>query len=88
MESYRLLVRPAVHRDVKHIPGLVLQRIMNAMRSLAENPLPRGASKLHGSENTFRIRVGDYRIIYDVDRAERVVNILHVAHRRDVYRKY
>jgi len=88
MASYRLVIRPSVRRDVKDIPKSVLKRITTAIYSLADEPFARGTSKLQGSEDTFRIRIEDYRIIFDVDSGEKIVNIIHVAHRRDVYRKY
>jgi len=88
MASYRLVIRPSVLKDVRDIPKAVLQRIKTAMQSLADEPFARGTSKLQGSEDTFRIRVGDYRIVFEVDSGEKIVKIIHVAHRRDVYRKY
>lgn len=61
---------------------------MSSIRALANEPLPRGTTKLKGSENTFRVRVGEYRIIFEIDFDEKVVSVVHVANRRDVYRKY
>jgi mRNA interferase RelE/StbE len=88
MDFYRLDIRPSVRRDVDGIPKPVLTRIMSAIRELSKEPLSRGTTKLKGSESTFRIRVGEYRIIFEIDFSERVVSVVHVAHRRDVYRKY
>ncbi|MEB3231684.1 MAG: type II toxin-antitoxin system RelE/ParE family toxin [Leptolyngbyaceae bacterium] len=55
--------------------------------SLAENPRPRDALKLKGSENSYRIRVGDYRICYEVKDKELIVILFHCMHPRDIYRK-
>ena len=88
MPAYKLVVRPGVLKDVKSIPKATLLKLRSAMRTLADEPFARGTSKLQGTEDTFRIRVGDYRIIFDIDSNEKIVTIIHVAHRRDVYRKY
>lgn len=88
MGAYSLVIRPSVDRDVRKIPKQTLRRIVTAMKALANDPIHRGASKLQGADQTYRIRIGDYRVIYEVNRTRRIVNILHVAHRRDVYRGY
>ncbi len=61
-------------------------RIAAAIEALADEPRPHGVVKLAGRDD-FRIRVGDYRIVYAVDDAERVVLVARIAHRRDVYRR-
>jgi mRNA interferase RelE/StbE len=60
---------------------------MKAIESLGNEPFPHQTIKLEGAEGLFRIRVGDYRIIYEVDRRKRQVIIHHVRHRRDVYKR-
>jgi mRNA interferase RelE/StbE len=60
------------------------ERVRDAIRSLSANPRPHGCVKLTGRSG-LRIRVGDYRVIYEVDDGQRVVTVLHVGHRRDVY---
>ncbi|MEM0951730.1 MAG: type II toxin-antitoxin system RelE/ParE family toxin [Cyanobacteria bacterium P01_H01_bin.74] len=57
------------------------------LEALAKNPRPPGATKLKGSENEYRVRVGDYRIVYSVQDAMLLVTVIKVAHRREVYRK-
>lgn len=61
-------------------------RIASAIDALADDPRPSGCKKLVGSEHTYRIRVGDYRIVYDIQGAKLVVSVIRVRHRRDVYR--
>ena len=56
------------------------------MESLADDPMPVGGKKLVGSDHTYRIRVGDYRIVYDIQNARLIVFVIRVRHRRDVYR--
>ena len=85
MVDYKLIVSNAVKADLRSIENHSLGRILDAIRSLAVDPLPSGCRKLKGAQSSYRIRVGDYRIIYDVDAANRAVTIFHVRHRRDAY---
>ncbi len=71
-------------KTYRRLRGSVTERIESAIDGLASNPRP-GSTKLAG-RNDFRIRVGDYRIVYAVDDRERLVIIARIAHRRDVYR--
>jgi mRNA interferase RelE/StbE len=64
----------------------MLARVDARIRELADNPRPRGVEPVRGAQGGFRVRVGDYRILYDVDDAQQVVIIGRVRHRRDVYR--
>ncbi|MGH9863521.1 MAG: type II toxin-antitoxin system RelE family toxin [Candidatus Acidiferrales bacterium] len=83
--AYRLILHPAVRRDVKSIPRHDLQRILNRIEALVDDPRPPGTRKID-DPGVYRIRQGDYRIIYNIDDAQRVVEILRVGHRREVYR--
>ncbi len=77
-----------VEKEIANLPGGVRERTIRAIRKLAENPRPRGARKLMGAmRGAWRIRVGDYRVIYDVDDAQQLVVILAVSRRREVYRR-
>ena len=77
---------PEAARAFRRLRGAVRDRIENAIDGLATDPCPRGAAKLAGRDD-FRIRVGDYRIVYAVDDAERLVLVARIAHRREVYRR-
>ncbi len=71
-----------MHRiDLQRVP-----RVVAAIRALAEQPRPSGTRKLAGSEQAYRIRVGDYRVVYTVDDQERIVSVDRVRHRREAYR--
>ena len=61
-------------------------RVVSAVADLAAEPRPNGCTKLSGTEAAYRVRVGDYRVVYTVDDAERVVTVTRVGHRREVYR--
>ena len=62
-------------------------RIIPQIRTLAENPRPSGCRKLTGLKNDWRIRIGDYRVLYEIDEKAKVVKIMRVRHRREVYRR-
>ncbi len=87
MTRYRLEVRPAVERWFGKLRDARLKkRLTEAMARLAENPRPAGALKLQGADNRYRLRVGDYRIIYEIHDRMLLVLIVDVADRKDIYR--
>lgn len=88
MSRYRLEVRPAVERWFNKSRDEQLKlRLTEAMARLADNPRPVGAIKLQGSEPRYRLRVGDYRIIYEIHDRTLLVLIVDVADRKDIYRR-
>jgi mRNA interferase RelE/StbE len=74
-------------RDFSKLNREMQQRITAKVDGLADHPRPRGAEKLEGRENRYRIRVGDYRVIYEIQDEVLVVLIVRIGHRRDVYRR-
>jgi len=85
MDGYRVVLAGSVEHDVRRIGKRTLERIMEAVESLAHNPFPRGCKKLKASQSGHRVRVGDYRIIYEVDPEEKTVTVFHIRHRKDAY---
>ena len=86
MAAYEILMRQSVvKKDLARIPKADVRRIVEAIRSLRDGPRPPGARKLAGEEK-YRIRQGDYRIVYSIQDDVRSVWITRVGHRRDVYR--
>ena len=83
---YRVFLERAAERDIGRLPSNIHDRIIQAIRSLESNPRPPGCRKLAGMKNDWRIRVGDYRIVYEIADAIRIVRVYRVRHRRDVYR--
>jgi mRNA interferase RelE/StbE len=73
-------------RDLRRLPESVLSRVLRAIAQLAMNPRPEGCRKIVGSTSDWRLRVGSYRVIYEIDDAARAVRIMYVRHRRDAYR--
>jgi mRNA interferase RelE/StbE len=86
MASFDLQWRKSTSKDLRRIPREAVSRIVAAVAKLAEEPLPHGSEKLTGSEHTYRIRVGDYRVVYELLRNAKIVEIQRVRHRKDVYR--
>jgi mRNA interferase RelE/StbE len=86
MARYELVVRPSVARDLRGIPRADVRRILARLEALRENPRPPGVDKLSGQER-YRVRQGNYRVLYTVADAVRTVEIVKVGHRRDVYRE-
>ncbi|MEI7775084.1 MAG: type II toxin-antitoxin system RelE/ParE family toxin [Verrucomicrobiota bacterium] len=86
MASFRIEVSRSATKDLRAIDRQWVPRIIEAMESLADDPMPVGCKKLVGSDHTYRIRVGDYRIVYDIQNARLIVFVIRVRHRRDVYR--
>jgi mRNA interferase RelE/StbE len=84
---YEVYIEKAAENDLKRLPTTTFQRIIPQIRTLAENPRPSGCRKLAGSKNDWRVRVGDYRVLYVIDEKTRAVRIMRVRHRREVYRK-
>ena len=77
-----------VEKEIAVLPNAMRERIIQAMRKLGENPRPSGARKMIGEmRGAWRIRVGGYRVIYDVDDERRLVVILAVLHRREAYQR-
>ncbi len=87
MASYRIEWRRATKKDLRRIDREVVRRIVSAVEELAKNPYPPGCQKLAGSEFAYRIRVGDYRVLYEVFAGILVIEVVRVGHRRDIYRK-
>jgi len=83
--SYAVFILRRAQKELARLPVEAYERLKEAIESLGEEPRPMGSQKLTGREG-WRIRVGDYRVIYEIDDAEQVVTVLHVGHRRDVYR--
>ncbi len=86
MASYKLRLKPSIEKDLKSVRKDSVPRIWARIAALANNPFPKNIVKLTGAEQLYRIRVGDYRVIYTVDSEAREVIVQHVRHRREAYR--
>ena len=83
---YRIEFRPAAWRALRRVPKPHKGRLFAAITALADTPRPPGSIRLQGSEGFYRIRVGDYRIIYLVEDDVLLICVVRIGHRKDVYR--
>ncbi len=84
---YQVHIAPAAQREFKRLPPEVVGKVDAVMLELEQTPRPHGCTKLEGAEGEYRVRSGDYRILYVIDDKAKLVTIAHVRHRRDAYRK-
>jgi mRNA interferase RelE/StbE len=84
--TYTIITPKAVQKQLDALPDDVYNRI-SKIQQLAEDPRPDGVVKMKGSDNEYRIRIGDYRVRYEIDDKELIILLLQCKHRKDVYRK-
>jgi mRNA interferase RelE/StbE len=83
---YKIEIAPAAERVLRKLPGSLQDRIVTAIENLATTPR-KGATKLQGEQSLYRIRVGDYRVIYEIADKILIVLVLNIGHRREIYRR-
>lgn len=82
---YTVNLKKSAEKDLSRLSEAMHDRVIKSLLSLKQNPAPSGAKKLHGRDG-YRLRVGDYRILYQVYDIERRIEVVSIAHRKDVYR--
>lgn len=82
---YRIEFTTAAARQVRKLPRSARDRVLDAIEDLADDPRPHGAKKLVGEQTAWRIRIGDYRVVYDLFDSELTVTVVRAGHRREVY---
>lgn len=85
MAKYRLAFKKSVVKDFERIPKEFAAKLLSRIKGLAEDPRPRGSAKLAGQER-YRLRQGDYRVLYEIREDELLVTVVKAAHRKDAYR--
>lgn len=83
---YEILLEASSEKDLKKLPDIDFKKVVIHLNALAYDPKPRGCRKITGSKRDWRIRVGDYRIIYELDEKEKTIRVMRVKHRREAYR--
>lgn len=86
MSFYNVKLMPQAQKDLDGFSGKLLSRFEEVILGLYDEPRPHNCKKLSGGGSRWRIRVGDYRILYEIDDAQRIVKVYRIAHRREVYR--
>jgi mRNA interferase RelE/StbE len=84
---YEVYLERSAENDLKRLPTSTFYRIVHQIKTLAENPRPSGCRKITGSKNDWRIRIGDYRVLYEVNDKVKAVRVMRVRHRREAYRR-
>jgi mRNA interferase RelE/StbE len=85
MEKYKILIKTSAVKELEKVPEKSLKQIIKRIESLSDNPRPKGSQKLSAQER-YRIRQGDYRIIYSILDEQAAVHVYKIGHRREVYR--
>ena len=86
MADYSVTFARSARKELEKLPSIVVPRVIAHIEGLIRVPRPPGAIKLQGNKSLWRIRVGDYRVIYGIDDSARIIDISAVRHRRDAYR--
>jgi len=86
MDSYKLNVKTSFEKDLRKLPKAIVQRVLHVLEALPADPFPHQHSKLSGTERLYRIRLGDYRIVYEVDEAALEITVHSIRQRQDAYR--
>jgi mRNA interferase RelE/StbE len=84
--TYSVYLSPGAERDLGALDKPAQRRVVARIEALASNPRPTGVTKLQGEANAWRIRVGDYRVLYTIEDGRLVVLVIKIGHRREVYR--
>lgn len=85
MPTYAIIIERRAERELRRLPLPIRQRVGDRIAALANHPRPSGSKKLAGSSQAWRIRIGDYRVIYDIQDDVLRVLVVRIGHRRDVY---
>ena len=86
MSLYNVILMPNGQKDLNEFSGKLLSRFEREILGLADEPRPHNSKKLIGGGSRWRIRIGDYRILYEIDDSQKIVKVYRVAHRKEVYR--
>lgn len=84
--KYAIEFTPTAVKDLKALPKAILKKIDARIASLANNPQPGDVKKLQGSDDLYRIRVGDYRIVYTIEDGKLIIVVVRIGHRKEIYR--
>lgn len=85
MEKYNLYIKPSAVKEIESCPKKDRLRIINRINALADDPRPQGSEKLSGYDK-YRVRQGNYRIVYSIQDQKLIISVVKVGHRKEVYR--
>lgn len=84
--KYTIVYKQSASKELLQLPAKIAYKTRAAINLLSENPRPQGCKKLKGSDNEYRIRIGNYRVIYIISDGVLIITVIKIAHRKDVYR--
>ena len=84
--AYHVIVQPTPRKALLKLSRKVQRKVVKLLEALADQPRPDGVVKLAGDDNLWRVRIGDYRVVYEIHDARLIVLVLRIAHRKDAYR--
>ena len=87
MGNYSVEVKPPARKELEALPDNVLTRVVGKIESLGRAPRPTGCKKLKGYRDQWRVRVGDWRVVYIIDDAAKLISVTRIAHRREAYKR-
>lgn len=85
MTDYSVEVKPAAQKELEALPDNVLARVIRKLEALRQTPRPTGCKKLKGYKDQWRVRIGDWRVVYVIDDAAKLISVTRIAHWREVY---
>jgi mRNA interferase RelE/StbE len=85
--TYEIIITKSIQKQLDNLPNNIQERVYDKISQLAEEPRPDGVVKLKGYDNEYRIRIGDYRLVYEIQDEQLIVLLVQCNHRRDVYKK-
>lgn len=86
MDDYQITFTRSARKELQSLPPAITHRILIKVESLAKEPRPAGCRKLQGPTNLWRLRIGEYRVVYDIDDENIIIDIMIVRHRSEAYR--
>ena len=86
MALFQTVLTKSAQKELEELDTALIKRIISRLEKLSDNPHPLGCLKLQGAQGLWRIRVGDYRVIYIINDEKRILEIMFIRHRKDVYR--
>lgn len=86
MASYQIKWKSSANKELQRLPKQIIGRVFRSVEQLADEPFPVGVTQLTGTDQSYRIRIGDYRVIYTVENEILRIEVIRVGHRKDVYR--
>ncbi|MHB1157998.1 MAG: type II toxin-antitoxin system RelE family toxin [Phycisphaerales bacterium] len=84
--AYQVIVKPSAEKTIRKLDPDTRRKVIRLLEALAEEPRPGGVVKLAGDDNLWRVRIGDYRVVYEIHDKRLVILVVKVGHRKDVYR--